>query len=78
MTDDRIGRSMKKCVNIAAATSSVRRLGAAARRGRAGVAAGRRHDLHRLARHHLEHAVDDDAVAGVQAAARSTMSLSPT
>ena len=68
MTDERIGRSMKKCVNMRAPTSSA--ASAASRRlprSRLALRPARRDDLHRLAGHHLEHAVDDDAVALVQA-----------
>ena len=52
MTDDRIGRSMKKCVNmryfLAASALGRRRAG--------------RDDRHRLPGDDLEHAVDDDAI----------------
>ena len=65
MTDDRIGRSMKKCVNMACATSW--RCRAPWPRGRRRrCSAARRHDGHRLARHDFQHAVDDDAVARVK------------
>src|SRR5437762_10461027 len=49
-TDDRIGRSMKKCVNMAL-----------------GLQCGLRRKLHRLPRHHLQHAVDHHALAALQA-----------
>ena len=74
MTDDRIGRSMKKCVNMSA-TSWRRRSPSRGRPPRRGST--RRYDRHRLPRHDLQHAVDDDAITRVQGPCRITMSLSP-
>src|SRR5687767_11732894 len=76
MTADRIGRSMKKCVNTGGRNpQSVRLVGAAAlgppacRGGRRLDAGHRRlHDLHRLPWDHLERALDHHPVAGMQAA----------
>src|SRR5688572_20364999 len=47
-TDERMGRSMKKCVNIE-------------------LLFCRLDDLHRLARNHLQHAVDHHPLAGLEA-----------
>src|SRR5213075_2936867 len=61
MTDDRIGRSMKKCVNMRRLllASVVCFRGRRVDRGRG----TRCDDLHRLPRHDLQHTIHHDAIA---------------
>src|SRR5689334_12705984 len=64
MTEERIGRSMKKWVNTGPRLL-LRRLAAFFRLARCGR--GRLADLHRLTGNDLQHAVDHDAIARLQA-----------